>query len=167
MREPTDRQLAAFQRFLAELPHGKDQELVLLKGHILIEEQVRLLIDRRVRNPAALREANCELDCRQAIALARSFFPPDHEPWLWMALTKLNKMRNDIAHSIQARQSLSDRISAWVESVPSGYADWDDKTLRFEITLWSVFDAISEVVDTPSAKVIGLPIDRPHLDDRP
>lgn len=159
MREPTERQLEAFKRFLAELPHGKDQELVLLKSHILIEEQVRLLIDRRVRNPEALREANCELDCRQAIALAQSFYPPDHETWLWKALVKLNKMRNDIAHSIQARQSLSDRISAWVESVPSGYADWDDKTLRFEITLWSVFDAVSELVDTPSAEIIRLRAD--------
>ncbi len=160
MREPTERQIEAFRRFLAELPYGKDQELVLLKGHILIEEQMRLVIDRRVRNPDALREANCEPDCRQAIALAQSFFPPDHEPWLWKALEKLNKIRNDIAHNILPRQSLNDRINAWVESVPSGYADWEDKTLRFEITLWSVFDAVSELVDTPSAEIIRLPPER-------
>ena len=118
------------------------------------------MIDRRVRNPDALREANCELDCCQAIALAQSFFPPEHEPWLWKALERLDKIRNDIAHNILPRQSLNDRINAWVESVPSGYADWEDKTLRFEITLWSVFDAVSELVDTPSAEIIRLPPER-------
>ncbi len=50
MHEITERQLLAFKRFLSALPHGQDTELVLLKGHILIEEQVRLLIDRRLRN---------------------------------------------------------------------------------------------------------------------
>ena len=153
MRDPTDRQLGAFKRFMAELPHRKDAELVLLKAHILIEEQVRLLIDRRLPNSAALREANSELECKQAIQLAKAFFPPDHEKWLWKALEKLNKMRNDIAHNILRRQSLTDRIADWVNSVPSGYAGWQDKSLRFEVTLWSVFDAVSELVDAPAGAI--------------
>jgi hypothetical protein len=157
MREITDRQLTAFKVFLSELPHGKDVELVLLKGHVLIEKQIRLLIDRRVRNPVALRDANARLDCHQAICLARSFFPPDFQPEVWLALTKLNAMRNDIAHTIVPRQSLDDRISAWMGSFPSGVSDFTDKALRFEVTLWSLFDAVSELVDTPSAEVLQMP----------
>ena len=156
MREVTDRQLLAFKRFLSVLPHGKETELVLLKGHILIEEQVRTLIDRRLRNPAALREANANLECHQAIQLAKAFFPPDYRPELWNAVAKLNKMRNDIAHSILQRESLADRVAAWVESFPTGFADSPDKALRFEFTLWSLFDAVSELVDTPSAEVVRL-----------
>lgn len=159
MREITERQLLAFARFLAALPHGEETELVLLKGHILIEEQVRVLINHRLRNPVALREANARLECHQAIQLAKAFFPPDFQPKLWIAVAKLNTMRNDIAHNILLRESLADRVAAWVESFPTGFTDFPDKALRFEFTLWSLFDAVSELVDTPSAEVIPLSFD--------
>jgi hypothetical protein len=156
VREITDRQLDAFRHFLSKLPHGGDIELVLLKGHILIEEQVRILVDRRLPNPAALRESNASPECHQAIQLAKAFFPPGFYPELWNAISKLNKMRNDIAHNILARESLTDRVEAWIQSFPTGFAGIEDKTLRFEITLWSLFDAVSELVDSPSAVVIPL-----------
>jgi hypothetical protein len=149
--EVTERQLEAFKRFLSLLPHGQDAELVLLKGHILIEEQVRALIDRRLRNPDALHEPNADLGCHQAIHLARAFFPAGHQPDLWKALAKLNKMRNDIAHNILLRNDLNDRISAWVESFPTGFSAFPDETLRFEFTLWSLFVTVSELVDNLSA----------------
>ncbi len=95
MREVTDRQLEAFKHFLTILPHGQNAELVLLKGHILIEEQIRALINRRLQNPAALFEANARLECHQAIQIAKAFFPADHQTELWVAIAKLNKMRND------------------------------------------------------------------------
>ena len=156
MRKITERQLHAFKRFLSVLPHGQDAELVLLKGHILIEEQVRTLIDRRLCNSKALCEPNARLNCHQAIQLAKAFFPPDYQPELWNAVAKLNTMRNDIAHNILQRESLNDQISAWVESFPTGFSDYTDKALRFEFTLWSLFDAMSELVDTPNAEVIHL-----------
>lgn len=152
-REVSGRQLEAFARFLKMLPHGKDTDLVLLKGHILIEEQVRLLIDRRLRNPVAIVDGR--LECHQCICLAQSFFPHDFEPWLWSALKKLNKMRNDIAHQSDPT-GLQDRIDAWVASVPSGLHDHPNKMERFELTLWSLFDAVSELVDSSLAQVIPL-----------
>jgi hypothetical protein len=157
MRKITERQLSAFQRFLSTLPHGKDPEFVLLKGHILIEEQIYTLINRRLRNPDALREANAALDSIQAIRLAQSFFPPGHQIQLWDAILKLNKMRNDIAHNLLPRQSLNDRISDWVRSFPSGFNEIPDADLRFEVSLWSLFDAVSELVDTPSAELLHIP----------
>ena len=157
MREITERQLLAFKRFVAILPHGQDVELVLLKGHILIEQQVRLLIERRLRNPGALREANAELESHQAIRLAQAFFPPDHQPETWRAVLKLNKMRNDIAHNLLPPQSLNDQIRDWVGSFPSGFSDFPDEAFRFEITLWSLFDAVSELVDTPNAEILRMP----------
>ena len=50
--EITDRQLESFQRFLKLLPHGKDLDLVILKAHLLIEEQLRQLISERLKNPS-------------------------------------------------------------------------------------------------------------------
>ena len=157
MREITDRQLSAFNNFLSNLPHGQDVELVLLKGHILIEKQVRLLINRRLRNAEVLCEANAELECHHAIRLAQAFFPPGHLPALWRALLRLNKMRNDIAHNLLPRQSLNDQIRDWVQSFPTGFDDMPDKGLAFEMTLWSLFDAVSELVDTPNAEILQMP----------
>ena len=51
-RDITDRQLKAFRRFLERLPHGKELDLVILKAHLLIEEQV-VPVYQDVLQPAA------------------------------------------------------------------------------------------------------------------
>jgi hypothetical protein len=94
--------------------------------------------------------------------VGQAFFPPDYEPWLWKALAKLNKMRNDIAHNILPRQNLSGRITAWVNSVPSSASDFTDKEFQFEFLLWNVFDAVSELVDR-----LGAITPQPPRTDRP
>lgn len=147
MPEFTSRHLEAFQRFLGLLPHGKDPELVLLKGHLLIEEQIRALIDSRLQNPQSLKEANARLETHQAIQLAKAFFPPGHMVDTWRAVSKLNTLRNDIAHNLVEKGSLSDRIEAWVQSAPTGAKDYDDSTARFEITLWALFESVSSLID--------------------
>ncbi|WP_223911877.1 hypothetical protein [Rhodoferax lithotrophicus] len=147
MTEFSSRHLEAFRRFLSLLPHGKDPELVLLKGHLLIEEQIRALIDCRLQNPQALKEANARLDTHQAIQLAKAFFPPGHMVEIWRAVSKLNTLRNNIAHNLVEKGSLADRIEAWVQSLPTGAKDFDDSTTRFEITLWALFEAVSSLVD--------------------
>jgi hypothetical protein len=147
MPEITLRHLEAFQRFLRLLPHGKDKELVLLKGHLLIEEQIRALIDRRLKNPQALMEANAKLEAHQAIQLAQAFFPLGHMVDMWRAVSKLNTLRNGIAHTLGDTQSLADKIEAWVQSAPTGAKEFDDPEARFEFTLWSIFEAVSSLVD--------------------
>ena len=159
MQNISSRRVAAFRRFLALLPHGKEPELVLLKGHLLIEEQIRLIIDRRLRNPQALREANAGLEANQAIQLAQAFFPPGHMVDVWKSVSKLNTLRNAVAHNLADKQSLADKIDAWVRSAPTRLKELDDPTARFEITLWAIFETISSLVDSPVAEVIKLPPD--------
>ena len=89
------RQLEAFKRFLSLLPHGKERELVILKGHLLIEEQLRQLIDERVQNPKALNERR--IDFSHCVSLAKAFFPEGHDPALWKSLEELNTLRNLLA----------------------------------------------------------------------
>ena len=149
----TERQVEAFRRFLGKLPHGKDVELVILKAHLLIEEQIRQIVDERLKTPAALRDAR--LTFHQAFCLAQAFFPADHDAPLWSALKKFNKIRNDIAHTIEPNQ-LQNRIEEFVISFPTGFADWPDETVRFELVLWSLFVAVCDLVDRPSAQVLEL-----------
>ena len=150
----TNRQLESFQRFLKLLPHGKDLDLVILKAHLLIEEQLRQLISERLKNPTSLDDAR--LDFYQCILLAQAFFPPDFQSWLWTSLVKLNKIRNAIAHNLEPK-GFSDRIGDLIQSFPSGFAETAfDQQTRFEFTLSSMFDAVSSLVARPRAPVLRL-----------
>lgn len=146
-QEITSYQLAAFRKFLSHLPHGKDHELVLLKGHLLMEEQVRHLIALRVKNPALVKEAR--LDCYQAICLAQSFFDPEFQPWLWQALKKLNKLRNDVAHNIEPT-GVKDRMLHFSTEYPFSFGNAEDSSVSFEISLWGMFTALADIVENTS-----------------
>lgn len=151
--EISERDLEAFSRFLKHLPHGQDVDLVVLKAHLLVEEQVRSILAERVQNSEMLRKA--DLTCAQAIALAQSFFPTGHDPALWSALQKLNKLRNDIAHNVETKGK-HDRIDAFVETFASHMkAHWQGQQL-FEIALWLLFVEVSRLVQRPSAAILEL-----------
>ncbi|MFT4504615.1 hypothetical protein [Caballeronia sp. 15711] len=141
--QPTERETDAFMRFMKLLPHGKDIELVVLKAHLLIEEQIHLIVRNRLQNPDVLGRLNCG----QAIKLAQAFYPPEHEPETWKAVKQLNSLRNDIAHQLQSDQ-LKDKMQALVRSFPSGFANIaEDDQDNFELTMWSLFVAVSSLAE--------------------
>ena len=153
--EVTERQVIAFKRFLTRLPHGKDVDLLILKAHLLIEEQVNALLRERLKNPdMLLGEERFESFYR--ICLAQSFFEPDHWPWMWRALSQLNKLRNRVAHQIdpKGRDNIMEDI---IQSIPST-AGKDSRDLqdRFEFALWFLFEAISSLVEPERASILEL-----------
>jgi hypothetical protein len=110
--------------------------------------QMNLLADSMPPlHPQALKEANARLEAHQAIQLAQAFFPPGHMVDTWRAISKLNTLRNEIAHKLVKKESLAEKIEAWVRSAPTGAKDFDDATTRFEFTLWGLFEAVSSLVD--------------------
>ena len=153
--EITARQLQAFKRFLTRLPHGKDVDLVILKAHLLVEEQVNALIRERLSNPELLLgEERFESGYR--IRLAQSFFPQDHWPWMWHALIQLNKLRNRVAHNIdpKGRENIMEDL---IQSIPmTGEKDSRPVQDRFEFALWSLFEAVSSLVERDKASVLEL-----------
>lgn len=149
--EIAERQLDAFKRFLGLLPHGKELDLVILKAHLLVEEQVNALIDERLKNAPALKKA--KLGSFHRICLAESFFPEDFQPWLWPALRKLNELRNDIAHQLSP-VGINESIDHIIKSIPGDIGKVSStRQERFEMTLWSLFDAVSELVESHKAPV--------------
>ena len=141
--EPTKRQILAFQRFLELLPHGKDIDLVILKGHLLIEEQVKEIIRQKLPNPDAINIDR--MSCHQAICLAQALLPIGHEEEFWGAAKKLNELRNNIAHKLSPEER-EQKIDKFVACVP---VDWEgeDKSQTFELSIWSLFAYISGFVD--------------------
>jgi hypothetical protein len=143
-------------RFLSVLPSGGALDLVILKAHLLLEEQINVLIDERLNNADALRSA--DLDSFQRICLAESFFSPDFQPWLWRGLKQLNKLRNEIAHQIapEGLQARVDNIIKFVPGAPEFKPFAATPQAHFEMTLWSLFDAVSRLVKSRKASVVGL-----------
>lgn len=74
---------------------------------------------------------------------------------MWKSLIKLNKLRNDIAHQLEPK-GLKDRLEDFIHSVPSGFNAIEDKEECFELTLWSLFVAVADLVEKPSAQVLKL-----------
>lgn len=138
-----ERQFEAFGRFMSLFPHGKERELVILKGHLLIEEQIRLIIDSKLSNPKVLKEARLTFD--QTICLAQSLIPEDSDKTYWKAAKKLNNIRNKIAHKVE-QKGLIHQIEDFVKMVPT---DWGnvDVNEAFELALWSLFAKISSYVE--------------------
>lgn len=142
----TTQQLDAFMGFVKRLPHGKDVDLIILKAHLLVEEQINAILRERLPNPdVLLREERFESVYR--ICLAQSFFPPGHLPWVWHAVVQMNKLRNRVAHSIdpKGRENIMEDI---VRSIPPT-SDNDLRPLqeRFEYALWFLFEAVSSLVE--------------------
>ncbi len=100
--------IASFRRFYTLLPRGDDSVLVILKLHLLVEEQVRAFVDERLHNNAALEQAR--LNCHQAICLAESLCAEDIHPNIWEAARRLNHLRNEVAHNLEPSGVL-DRMS--------------------------------------------------------
>ena len=137
------------------MPHGKDVDLVILKAHLLIEEQINAMLHERLRNPdVLLNEERFESIYR--IRLAQSFFEPDHWPWMWSAVAQLNKLRNRVAHNIDptGRENIMEDIVQKILMT----AGTDDRPLqkRFEFALWCLFEAVSSLVEPERASLLEL-----------
>jgi hypothetical protein len=139
--ELIDQQMQSFIRFLDLLPKGPELELMILKGHLLIEEKLQDLIDSKVPYPQALKDAR--LTTYQVICITKSLFSHKTELWLWDFLFKFNKLRNDIAHKIEP-QSIRDRMKDLADSIkrtvyPETGLGTDHPFVEFYISLWVVY----------------------------
>jgi hypothetical protein len=110
----TEGEMASLLRFLKLFPKTRELEITILKGHLLIEENLRELIDMKLPSPQALEDAR--LTTHQVICLAEAFFGPQADRWFWDILHRLNKLRNDIAHKVQPRD-IAERMREISEGV--------------------------------------------------
>jgi hypothetical protein len=93
--------LDAIKRFVRHLPEGEaaDSTLVVLKGHLLIEALLRQVIDQNLVKPKALEPA--QLEFHQILCIAEAMYAEAMPKWLWLALRKLNSIRNYLAHRLE------------------------------------------------------------------
>ena len=87
------------QRFASKLKEKDDIALIVLKGHLLIEERLDEIIRNSVVNPTVLKNTrmNFELKCK----LAQSMCTKPEFP-AWLLVLSLNSLRNDLAHKLES-----------------------------------------------------------------
>jgi hypothetical protein len=90
-----------------------DIMLIILKGHLLIEEQLNAMIDGILPNPQALKRA--KLGCFERIQLAKAL-TPHNSLTCFDAFEKLNNIRNQYAHNIEPPK-IDDKISKFIKYI--------------------------------------------------
>jgi hypothetical protein len=89
-----------------------DITLIVLKGHLLIEEEMFLLVRSCAVRPKALNEIR--LTFHQLAGLAEALSKRRDTDWIWQAIRRLNTLRNALAHQLEPAD-LSKRIDGFLE----------------------------------------------------
>lgn len=87
-----------YARFFTGMTEVEDDHLHIMRGHLLIEERLRELINQKFKNPDALIEAR--LTFNQLLCIAKAFYWEKGSEWLWEGITKLNNIRNSLSHKV-------------------------------------------------------------------
>lgn len=81
------------------MPKGNKLDLIILKGHLLIEEIISRIIEIFVPHSSLLRQAN--LRFYQKLFIARSMCWEKHNNEIWKMIKDLNMLRNKLSHSLE------------------------------------------------------------------
>ncbi len=88
---------------LSKIP---ESELRLLKGHLLVEEQLNHLIEFKAETPRVLNKARFSFLQKVHLVEALYFNELTFPSWLSSAASQLNKCRNLLAHTLDEKQLL-------------------------------------------------------------
>jgi hypothetical protein len=81
------------------MPSTDDLTLIVLKGHLLVEEVLLDLANCAFPHPQYLRDAN--LSFHKLACVVRAFIPEQFDSPAWRLIFLLNALRNDLAHNLE------------------------------------------------------------------
>lgn len=113
LKEAVDAKL----RVMKHLPQQGDLSLIVLKGHLLIEEILFAIVESSVKYPDAIRSANLRYYTLASIAKALSY--EDRAAPIWDAVFVLNALRNTFAHNLEPRD-LEDKLRQFGRALSGG-----------------------------------------------
>jgi len=118
--ESATQQAKRISRFMELLPSGEDTTLVVLKGHLLLEELLTDIIEitLKTRNPLRITVTQNMMFARKlelCWALSQSESVPEQA---WQSLKCLNAVRNKMSHHVEP-SGISDSINNFIRDVRS------------------------------------------------
>jgi hypothetical protein len=112
--------LQYFENLKKHLPIVKDPTVIILRGHLLIEDLLQSLIDEKLTGPKAIQDARFTF--YQKLCLCRGFYGSVNDD-LWKTIETLNKLRNTISHKLPD-ETLLQKIDPVLKILfPSDYSD--------------------------------------------
>lgn len=97
--EPTNaRRKSDFGRFTIGMTNVEDDHLYIIRGHLLIEQRLRELINLKAKKPNALIDAR--LTFNQVLCIAKALYWKSGSERLWEGIVKLNNIRNSLSHKV-------------------------------------------------------------------
>jgi hypothetical protein len=87
-----------FEELKAHLPMVKDPTVIILRGHLLIEDLLDRLIAANLKNAHFIQDAR--LTFFQKLCLAKGIVGSSNEDSTWKSVEELNKLRNMISHNL-------------------------------------------------------------------
>jgi hypothetical protein len=116
----------SIERFREEMANVDEVTHVLLKGHLLLEEAISLILDQYVFHLEHLAEAR--LSFHQKTLLARSLCLRKNQFGEWELLGAINALRNDLAHHLNSpnREKKLGRVKEIYFHETAGYEHIED-----------------------------------------
>lgn len=106
-------QLEAINYFINTMPDFNDITLIIIKGHLLLEQQIRNIFKSNFNNPNAIERTR--LNISQIIDITEASYEySESKKYLWESIRLLNNIRNDVAHNIES-DGLKNKISNLIE----------------------------------------------------
>lgn len=87
-----------FQELKTHLPMVKDPTVVILRGHLLIEDLLDRLIAANLKNTHAIQ--NARLTFFQKLCMAQGIIGSSNKDDMWKPIEALNRLRNTISHNL-------------------------------------------------------------------
>lgn len=143
----TDSYFNNLAEFFDQLPRDGDLMLLVLKGHLLIEQQIRSYVNNHFPNQKALKGVFRETST--VISLGRAYCDDqDAETMqLWDCFAKLNNIRNHMAHNLDDI-GLVDKIENFLAH--------SDQFLSFGPDSEAIFDRVYAAINAIYQKALYL-----------
>jgi len=106
-------------RVIQYLPQG-DLSLIVLKGHLLIEELLYTIVKGAVKHPESVEDARLRFS--QLACLARAIAYEDRLRPVWDAVLAINTLRNMFAHDLDTKK-LETNLRLFARAVVGNNAD--------------------------------------------
>ena len=133
--------LASIVRVTKVLPEGTDPTLLILRGHLLVEEVLYALVRAFVPKPDALRK----LKFPHLAMFVESLYGGPASDWLWPIVRGVDDVRNEIAHEL-SDEALAKRIARMTNEMEKRLGEvglrmeWDTNnsshSMRLRVFFW-------------------------------
>lgn len=122
-----DEFLRGLIRYAEHLPGNRKFpiEVLVLKGHLLIEEELRSLVQAKFVDPGAYDLERSKYS--SLLRLARALYGAALPQWKWASAKAVNEMRNSIAHRLE-----NDEVERRLEELCRGFEGSDSAFVHVE-----------------------------------